>query len=113
MDCSGGPRLQEFWSRYRAWMPDHEMWTHSHFDTSALVPLMVHGDGGRTFKKDELMVVQFQPVLGFGTRISHPLPKANNPGVNLGKHTFTTRFLYGVLLQSSVQRGPIELHTLF
>lgn len=97
MDRSGGPRLQEFWSRYRAWMPDHEMWSHSHFDTSTLVPLMVHGDGGRTFKKDELMVVQFQPVLGFGTRASHPLPKPDRPGVNLRQHTFTTRFLYGVL----------------
>ncbi|CAE7946366.1 HERC2 [Symbiodinium sp. KB8] len=105
-DFISGPRLQEFWSRYRAWMPDHEMWTHSHFDTSALVPLMVHGDGGRTFKKDELMVVQFQPVLGFGTRISHPLPRQSHPGVNLAKHTFTTRFLYGVLHKSAYKEDP-------
>ena len=106
MDCSGGPRLQEFWRRYRAWMPEHEMWGHSHFDTSALVPLMVHGDGGRTFKKDELMVLQFQPVIGFGTRTSHPLPQTSVPGVNLRKHTFTTRFLYGVLQKAAYKDNP-------
>ncbi|CAE7212783.1 unnamed protein product [Symbiodinium sp. CCMP2592] len=58
---NSGPRLQEFWERYRLSEPDHDIWLHSHIQEDTLVPLLVHGDGGRTYRKDELMVLQFQP----------------------------------------------------
>ena len=44
------------------------------------------------------MVVAFQPILGLGTRLSHPSKlRTSKPGVNLQGHSFTTRFLNGVL----------------
>ena len=97
MNSSGGPRLRDFWTQYKNWEPKHEVWSHDHFDPETTVPLLVHGDGGRTYRKEELMVVQFQPVLGWGTRTSHPVHRPGVSGVNLQKHSFTTRFLYGVM----------------
>ncbi|OLP80192.1 hypothetical protein AK812_SmicGene39428 [Symbiodinium microadriaticum] len=94
---SSRPRLREFWKQYKIWEPEHEVWMHEHFDPETTVPLLVHGDGGRTYRKEELMVVQFQPVLGWGSRTSHPVHRPGVAGVNLQKHSFTTRFLYGVL----------------
>lgn len=101
MDSSGGPRLREFWRQYKIWEPEHEVWMHDHFDPETTVPLLVHGDGGRTYKKEELMVVQWQPVLGWGTRASHPVHRPGVAGVNLQKHSFTTRFLYSVLQKAN------------
>ena len=43
------------------------------------------------------MVIQFQPVLGFGSRLSHPNKIGNNTGINLQGHSFTSRFLIGVM----------------
>ena len=63
----GSSRLAEFWEHFRDEQPTHEVFDHGQFiDYSSLVPLYLHGDGGRTYKRDELMVIQFQPVLGFG-----------------------------------------------
>ncbi|CAE7284133.1 unnamed protein product [Symbiodinium sp. CCMP2456] len=100
------PRLRAFWQRYKAWVPEHEIWTHDFWDPESTVPLLVHGDGGRTYKKDELMVVQFQPVLGWGTRASHPLPNRRAAGVNVQKHCFCTRFLFGVLQKGAYKEAP-------
>ncbi|CAE7891710.1 unnamed protein product [Symbiodinium microadriaticum] len=94
----GSSRLAEFWERFRGEEPTHEVFDHGHFiDYSSLVPLYLHGDGGRTYRRDELMVIQFQPVLGFGSRLSHPNKIGQKTGINLQGHSFTTRFLVGVM----------------
>ena len=94
----GSSRLAEFWENFRGEQPTHEVFDHGHFiDYSSLVPLYLHGDGGRTYKRDELMVIQFQPVLGFGSRLSHPNKFGQQTGINLQGHSFTTRFLTGVM----------------
>ena len=94
----GSSRLAEFWEHFRDEQPTHEVFDHGQFiDYSSLVPLYLHGDGGRTYKRDELMVIQFQPVLGFGSRLSHPNKLGQNTGLNLQGHSFTSRFLIGVM----------------
>ena len=94
----GASRLAEFWENFRGEQPTHEVFDHGHFiDYSSLVPLYLHGDGGRTYKRDELMVIQFQPALGFGSRLSHPNKFGQQTGINLQGHSFTTRFLTGVM----------------
>ena len=72
-----------------------------------MVPLFVHGDGGRTYRSEELMCVQFQPALGLGTRKSHPVRViSGKAGVNMRGHSFTTRFLYGVMQKSLYKDDP-------
>ena len=107
---SGSSRLEEFWQRYRALEPNFEIFSHDFWEPGDLVPLYIHGDGGRTYRREELMCVQFQPILGLGTRKSHPLrvhsSKTGKAGVNMRGHSFTTRFLYGVMQKSFYKDDP-------
>ena len=81
------------------------MFDHDFVEWGNLVPLYVHGDGGRTYRRDELMVVQFQGAMGFGSRKSHPTRKLK-AGVNLQHHSFITRFLIGVMPKASYKDAP-------
>ena len=103
----GSARLEEFWERFRGEEPEHEVFTHDFIDFKHLVPLYVHGDGGRTYRRDELMVMQFQPILGLGSRASNPLKRwQSKPGYNLQGHSFTTRFLTGVIPKTMYESDP-------
>ena len=81
------------------------MFDHDFLEWGNLVPLYIHGDGGRTYRRDELMVIQFQGVLGFGSRKSHPT-KLGKPGINLQQHSFVTRFLIGVMPKGTYKDTP-------
>ncbi|CAE7029550.1 unnamed protein product [Symbiodinium sp. CCMP2592] len=103
----GSERLREFWSNYAKEEPNHELFQHDFLDFGQLVPLYIHGDGGRTYRRDELMVIAFQPILGLGTRMSNPHKlRTSKPGVNLLGHSFTTRFLTGVMPKSVYKDNP-------
>ncbi|CAE7369766.1 unnamed protein product [Symbiodinium sp. CCMP2456] len=100
-------RLRDFWSKYKQEEPNHDLWLHDFLEFDNLVPLYIHGDGGRTYCRDELMVVAFQPILGLGSRKSNPLMlRTGKPGVNLQGHSFTTRFLIGVLYKGIYKEHP-------
>ena len=100
--------MEEFWACYKEWEPGLEIFDHEFWDASTLVPLYVHGDGGRTYRRDELMIFQYQPLLGLGTRKSHPLGLLRNrkPGANMQGHSFTTRFLFGVMQKPLYKDDP-------
>ncbi|CAE6968930.1 unnamed protein product [Symbiodinium sp. CCMP2592] len=103
----GSSRLREFWTNYKKEEPNHELFEHDFVDYDNLVPLYIHGDGGRTYRRDELMVIAFQPILGLGTRLSHPQKLTTAKlGVNLKGHSFTTRFLVGVMPKSVYKDNP-------
>lgn len=107
--CLGKHVLPQFWARLKVLEPDLQVFRDLDSGVladSTLVPLLVHGDGGRTFKRDELMVVQFQPVLGQGTRKSC-LARPGSIGVNLKGHSFTTRFLFGVMQKVMYSADPL------
>ncbi|CAE7839915.1 unnamed protein product [Symbiodinium sp. CCMP2592] len=96
--ASSYERLRGFWSNYKQEEPNHEIFDHDFLDFGNLVPLYIHGDGGRTYRRDELMVVAFQPILGLGSRMSNPMKlTTGKPQINLQGHSFTTRFLTGVM----------------
>lgn len=63
--------LSEFWRRYKAWRPNHEIWTiieSRQIDTSRLCPMLLHGDEGRGRKKSPYLVCSYHSYLGFGTQ---------------------------------------------
>ncbi|CAE7509436.1 unnamed protein product, partial [Symbiodinium necroappetens] len=82
-------------------------------DPAYLVPLNLHGDGGRTYKKSEIMVLQWQPAIGAGTRMStrkrKVLPEVNAAEINLKGHSFQTRFLISVLHKRHYSDDPAPL----
>ena len=51
------------------------------------------------------MIVQFQGVLGFGSRMSDTIA-GGRTGINLKGHSFTTRFLVGVLQKAIYKTDP-------
>lgn len=108
----GGPVLTDFWARLRRIEPELEVFADLDdglFAPDTMVPLFIHGDGGRTYKHQELMVLQMQPLLGHGSAKSRQL-SANGPGVGLKGHSFTTRFLYGVLEKQIYSENPKAFH---
>ena len=104
----GDAVLDNFWSLFALQFPDHPVT--KDFETGAtakqrLIPLNIHGDGGRTYKKSEIMILQFQPVLGQGTSLGRRTTgqKRKQDGqdpaleVNMQGHSMATRFLMSVL----------------
>ena len=62
--------LVDFWSKYRAICPSHQMWDdidQGRKATKQCVPLFLHGDEGTTYKKGGVFVLSFQGSIGQGT----------------------------------------------
>ena len=58
--------LRTFWETYRKEHPDHEVFQHPE-RLGTTFPITVHGDGGRTQKKQPLEIFSVQPALGLNT----------------------------------------------
>ena len=95
--------LSSFWAKFRKIYPNHDL-CHSETNWSNLIPYYLHGDGGRTFKKDPILILSMYSCLGRGTaskpvslKRSHEdafAEEGYDPGVNLRGHSFTHRFLF-------------------
>ena len=97
--------LEEFWCRYKAVYPAHGVFrkiseSKGTVKTSQLVPILVHGDEGTTYKRAGMLVIQFSAVIGSGTNKAKAKPGWNNDSIakcgiplNLVKNAIQTRFL--------------------
>ena len=85
-----------------------------------LLPVNIHGDGGRTYRKTELVVIQFQSCLGRGTNFSGRVSRKRKlPGdipvaeINLKGHSLSNRFLISVMAKKyfdeKKMKGPSPL----
>ena len=61
--------LRSFWLCYQKEHPEHKVFEHPD-RLGTTFPVTVHGDGGRTQKKQPLEVFSLQPVLGLNTAAS-------------------------------------------
>ena len=59
--------LQTFWDAFKYEHASHEVYSTPGIDFKFTIPLLLHGDGARTLKKQPLEVVSLQPVLGIDT----------------------------------------------
>lgn len=69
-DCA--PTLKEFWLRFQCLYPQHAVFqtNAATTDFSKYVPFYCHGDEGTGYKKKGVLIIAFQPVLGYGGRHS-------------------------------------------
>ena len=95
--------LSEFWTRFRASCPDHEMWplVDSHqLNTATTVPLVLHGDEGRGRKRSGILIMAWHSVLGFGTTAANRV-RTKKPylsmKLNFSKSAYCHRLLTAVL----------------
>ena len=115
MALQGEAVLTNFWDEFLELYPTHPLQLDvldGQTDTSLLVPLLIHGDGGRHYRKSEIMVVQCQPVLGLGTRISRKRfgdHQRRDGELNFLGHSFSTRFLMATLTKQYYAKDPQPL----
>ena len=84
-----GVDYKDFWDLWRLVEDDHPIFKVHRRNLSSCVPIWVFADVGTSQKKKALMVLQFQPILGRGSKRAEDI---NMSGVSV-----TTRFLYSVL----------------
>lgn len=99
-----------FWKEWRQLYPSHPMFDWHSEHLGSCVPIAVHLDEGTTLKKKSLMIVQWQPIMGKGTRRFRATHEV--PGCNMLGDSITSRFLWGVMLArlySGKKRGQKPL----
>ena len=92
--------LTEFWQRYRALHPEHQLFTLAGVDWSRCAPLLLHGDEGRGRKRAAFLVCAWHSVLGLGTKAANRARKHHpylSMKLNYSGSSHTHRFLTAVL----------------
>ena len=109
--------LETFWRQYELCHPDFGLFLTTDVDYGTCIPIYAHADGGRGFKKSELMVFNWSSALGIGTGkqnrkdhavrpVSFKRKTANNPRVNLLGHSYATHYLWAVILLLGTKMIP-------
>ena len=116
-----GDLLEMFWDRYEQICPGHQVFEAARSRQLVLrqtLPIYLHADEGRTLKKKAAFLIQFQPAFGKG--VGHK----NSPEIiqqrlqelrmqpNFKGHSFTTRFLSGLMLRSTYAENEAALSDL-
>ena len=115
------PILRTFWQRYEQQFPNHMVFERARQGRLRLeqtLPVYIHADEGRTLKKRGLFIAQWQVTFGKG------VGKKNTPDIiqqriadlrlqpNYKGHSFTTRFLAGMMLKADYVDEPENLDSL-
>ena len=109
--------LSKFWERYRDTNPDHLMFqggggAAQHPEMT--IPVVHHGDEGRSKKKKQVMILATTPVLGHGSSRSQfdtsDLGDENPLNMNMLGDTYLTHYLSAVLPISLYNTKPESFH---
>ncbi|CAE7853363.1 unnamed protein product [Symbiodinium microadriaticum] len=80
----------DFWQRFKTLQPQHPVFDKHRKRLGRVIPIWGHADEGTSQKKRALMILQWQPILGYGT-------SRGGTGLNYVGASVTTRFLYSVM----------------
>ena len=80
----------DFWRRFQTVQPQHPVFTQHRKRLGRVIPIWAHADEGTSQKKRAIMILQWQPLLGYGT-------SRGGKGLNYVGASVTTRFLYSVM----------------
>ena len=106
--------LLEFWRRYKFERPDFGIYNaalEKKLSLSRSIPVYVHGDEGRGFKRSGVMILSLQGAIGRGSRpfeIKHPLQSLRNikMGINLAGSSFNSRLLFTAMPKKYYSSKP-------
>ena len=110
----GGPVLAGFWDKFVVEFPDHPIGAcfEAGLNKASVVPINLHGDGGRCYRKAEIMILQWQSAIGQGTRFSNAkrkLETRDDAQINLAGHSLSTRFLMSTMCKKYYDQDPAPL----
>ena len=107
------PTLLEFWRRYSLEWPDFELFKATGNDLALCrcIPVYIHGDEGRGFKRSGVMILSLQGAIGRGSRPfqrRHPLLSLRKikMGINLQGSSFNSRFLFTAMPKKYYAKNP-------
>ena len=107
LDC-----LSEFWETFRNIRPEHPCFALTEAERNATVPVFLLADEGRGFKKSQIMVLGWEPVIGFGCEAEDLQTSRERIKSNFRGSTYKTRMLFSVLPSLSYQKDKQPLHNL-
>eukprot|EP00438_Fugacium_kawagutii_P014649 Skav218866 [mRNA] locus=scaffold2417:242354:249989:+ [translate_table: standard] len=104
---------KQFWAMHQKLCPEFSMYTDETLENIGslcnIAGIYLHGDEGRTLKKNGLMVTTWQSCLGFGFREARM--KRYEDGTlklrcNYRGHTFTTRYIMSAIPKALYENDP-------
>ena len=109
--------LKEFWCNYKRLWPEHPVFTKMGAEPSentVFVPIYLHADEGRHLKKEQILIFNFQSVLGQGTSLSQDSGNRLDQcqGLNILGSCYSTRFLITTLLSQHYRKKNKDGHRL-
>ena len=109
--------LKQFWCNYKRLWPEHPVFTKIGAEPSentVFVPIYLHADEGRHLKKEQILIFNFQSVLGQGTSLSQDSGNRLDQcqGLNILGSCYSTRFLITTLLSQHYRKKNKDGHRL-
>ena len=109
--------LKQFWCNYKRLWPEHPVFTKMGAEPSentVFVPIYLHADEGRHLKKEQILIFNFQSVLGQGTSLSQDSGNRLDQcqGLNILGSCYSTRFLITTLLSQHYRKKNKDGHRL-
>ena len=106
----GPATMREFWIKFQGIQPQHPIYRVHQARQDFCIPIGVHCDEGTTLKKKAIMLIQWQPIVGRGSRKRKGT--LSDPGLNMLGDSLTSRFVWSVMLArvySKKKKGPNPL----
>ena len=113
--------LAEYWKRYKAVHPDHQVFDLAAQGTLQLettIPVYSHTDEGRSYKHQALWVLSVHGALGRGTRAyiqagkNRAALQRSSMGMNFTGATWSTQFVFATMLRAVANGVPGALDTI-
>ena len=103
----------ESWERYRVVQPHFQLFDMDGKDLSRTAAFLIHGDEGRTLKRQAIMVTALQSALGYGFDRKRMGRGGGGPRplkVNYLGHSFTHRFIISMMPKTVYESAPESFH---
>eukprot|EP00435_Cladocopium_sp_Y103_P067186 s55_g29.t1 len=103
-----------FWNEYRKINPGFELFEMPDVDLSRTAAWLVHGDEGRTLKKNAIMITSLQSAIGRGydeKRVQVQADDSEKLRVNFAGHSFTTRYIVSATPKTAYDSTPEVFHS--
>lgn len=110
---AAGALWGEFWKRFEQLQPHFELFNIPGIDLTKTAAFMIHGDEGRTLKRNGIMITSIQSALGYGfdaKRFVKPEDGRSPLRVNYTGHSFTHRFVTSCIPKTVYEDNPTIFH---
>ena len=104
--------LTTFWQKMRPLRPNHPVYELPEDAWKHIIPVYLIADEGRGFKKTGIMVLGFEPILGYGCDVEDETTASEPIKMNFRGNTFKTRLLFTVVPKAIYNKDATPLHEL-